>query len=296
MRGAMLKHHSRGRAMYNRAWAYTVRLIAVVAITLLSMACVNDHDLFHAAHQQLQQEIHSASGYRQIRAAETLGEPQANFPIDSSDAAVHIGQLRVRIAAGQTQWIPQVLHVALNPDAPGHVHALEASAKLRLRLSEAQKDDLRQQLARADAFTSGYILWLLAENDDADANAAITNILAQQSDNRLTAAYAAGFLRNLPPDREQALRNMATTSEPLASSFATLALARHQRIDAATIRQQLANLPNDADEKAVRFLLVALGEVGSSSDLPLLRTYLNKSNQPELTNAAAGSILNIGRR
>lgn len=280
-----------------------VCIAIAISLPLLSAACANHHpqhgqhaDLVQAARQRLQHEIRTASGYRQIRAAELLSEPQPDFPIDSSDPAVRVGQYRVRLAAGQTRWAGEILRIALDPAAPGHVHAIEAAAKLKLRLDDAQMATLRTLASDRESFATGYILWLLAENGDANAQAAITDLIAQpQSANRLTASYAARFLPDLPPDRDAALREMAAAGDPLTSAFALLALARHRAVTAAELRDHLRILAPDADEKAIRFHLHALGEVGTFEELALLSAYL-KSEDPEIANAAAGSILAIHQR
>lgn len=278
----------------------THSVFILMLIPTLLAGCANpllrNDDARICARQALLRNIQSASSYRQIRAAEALGEPRPDFPVDSPDPAVRIGQMRVRVAAGDAAFIRDILAAALDPRAPGHVHALEAAAKLKLKLSDAQMAQLRPLAADHESYASGYALWLLAANDDPSASENLTAILrSTASANRLTAIYAAGFLNPLPPAREESLHLLLRDPDRMTASFALFALARHRKITAAAVRSRLAALPLDAEEKAVRFHLAALGEVGRSADIPLLRAYLTNS-EPEWTIAAAGAILHIQKR
>lgn len=277
-------------------WMAIPIMLLPFLFTACSTATPDSSDLSRSARQHLIQEIQSTSGYRQIRAAETLGEPQPGFPIDSAEAAVRIGQLRIRVAAGQREYAKEIIQTALNPAAPGHVHAIEAAAKLRLQLSKAERDTLRTLMSDPEAPATGFALWVLAENEDSEADATITDILVgKHLGSSLIAAYAAGFLNRLPPAREKALRDMVADGNPLQSAFAMLALARHRRVGSDNIHRRLEQLPQNADEKITRFLLTSLAEVGGRHDLPTLAVYL-ESEEPELANAAAGAILAIKRR
>lgn len=246
------------------------------------------------AETRLRGEIADGEGYRQVRAAEALALPCPAFPADSPDPAVRIGQYRVRVAAGRSEYGERIRNAALDPADPARYHALESAAKLRLEFSAPERETLRAIAAGPDRFAAGYALWALAANRDPEAQTQLTRELKTGGPLTPCCAYASGFLPELPEERRAALRRLAA-GEDQTAAFALWALARHGTADAAEIRTRLAKLPPDAPEKVLRFRLAALGEAGTIEDLPLLAAYLD-SPEPETANAAAGAILAIRRK
>lgn len=250
-----------------------------------------------AAAARLDAEIRTAAGFRQVRAAEYRLAPQPEFPIRRGRPAEAIGQYRVRAAAGQQEYAKRILDAALSECDPARAHALEAAAKLRLQVPEEARRRLRQLVeTRPDSLEAAYAVWLLAVNQDAAMQKRLTgDLAAAQETRRLTAAIAAGYLPELPPDYESGLRRLARQPETPAGSFAQWSLARHGRQDATPVRRGLAAPPAELPEKVLRYWILALGESGNATDLPLLRKYLAAS-APETANAAAGAILRINQR
>ena len=170
-------------------------------------------------------------------------------------------------------------------------HGLESSAKLRVTFSAPERDKLRALTDGTDSAAAGYALWALAANHDVEAQKRLTRELESPSALASDCAYASGFLPELPEERRTALLRLSAGSDQTAA-FALWALARHNAIDATAIRARLAALPEKTPEKILRFHLAALGEVGTSEDLPRLASFLD-SPEPEIVNAAAGAILKI---
>ena len=246
------------------------------------------------AETRLRAEIAASDGYRQVRAAEALALPCPAFPADSPEPAVRIGQYRVRVAAGQSEYGEQIRKAALDPAFPARCHALESAAKLRLAFSAPEQEKLRALAAGPDKAAAGYALWVLAANRDAEAQQRLTRELETRGPLAECCAYASGFLPELPKERRAALARLAAENNQTAA-FALWALARHGAADAAEVRKRLAALPPDVPEKILRFRLAALGEAGTIEDLSRLVPYLD-SPEPETVNAAAGAILAIRRK
>lgn len=246
---------------------------------------------------RLDDEIRSASGFRQVRAAEYRLTPQPEFPVDAGDPGTRIGQYRVRAAAGQTEYADRIRRAALDPDSPALAHALESAAKLRLPLAAAERAALRRlAAARSNELESAYSDWWLAANGDRAAlDQLAADVVSSSAVRSTTAAYAAGYLAGLPEPYRAALRRAAAAPLTQTGSFALWSLARHRKVDAAEVRRIIAEAPAGLPEKVLRYHLLALGECGDAVDLPYLAGML-RSPEPEIANAAAAAILLIANR
>ncbi len=244
----------------------------------------------------LSERIREGRGYARIRAAEADPVPRPDFELRETTAPERFGELRVRIAGGNYDGVGEFHRAALDPAAPGHLHALESSAKLGLKYDPEERHQLWRQISRGSP-GQYYALWLLAANGDPAAEKRLDLILAEREDGRATAAYAAGFLPDLPEARRRSLVTiMNTEPNSIAGVFAMWALARHGKISADEIVVSLKkHLRLQAEEKQIRFHLAALGEVGGEAELPALISFLD-SAEPELVTAAAGAILQISSR
>lgn len=267
-----------------------------LGLAVLLAGCCSEGDPIRRAEERLRHEVETAGGFRQVRAAEALG-PTEDFPIDSLEPQTRIGQYRVRIAAGRREYEAILRSRALDSSRPEQCHALESSAKLSIRFTQEEQDVLRAIVRGDNPLAAGYALWLLAVNDDAEANRRLTEELENAGPHLQTCAYACGFLPELSPRRKAALRRLMER-EPLDSltgTFALWALARKGSVPSEIPLRRLENLPAKVPEQILRFHIEALGAAGSGAEIPRLAGYLDDS-RPEIANAAAGAILRIARR
>ncbi len=264
-----------------------------LGLAVLLAGCCSEGDPIRRAEERLRHEVETAGGFRQVRAAEALG-PTADFPVDSPDPQTRIGQYRVRIAAGRREYEAILRNRALDSSRPEQCHALESSAKLAIRFTKEEQDVLRAIVRDDNPLAAGYALWLLAVNDDAEANRQLTEELENAGPHLQTCAYACGFLPELSAGRARALRRQMeqAPANSRTGAFAAWALARHRRVTADLLREKLKHC---SDEAVLRFYLEAMGEVGTAAEIPLLAGYLEEAS-PEVANAAAGALLRIARR
>jgi len=270
-------------------------LTAACAIAIaLSFGCAHNESAVAAAEARLRREARESSGFRQIRAIEYLGGAYADFPADSPDPRVRIGQLRVRYAGGDAAAAEPIRRAAVSAGAPGHLHGLEAAAKCGIRFDGEGLAELRRIAESGGRYDAGYANWIVAATGDAAAVGRLDKWIGQGGGNGAISAYAAGFLPEPSEKRIAALRRLLASGTAGEQAFSLWALARHGKIDAVEVKEYWEKW-RDRSESERRFVLLAVGEAGSSDELRFLVSVMD-SGSPELANAAAAAILCINRR
>lgn len=285
---------------------------------LLAAGCKTEDPLIVQVRETstlLEKRVSSTEGNRRIMAAEA--DPEINrtdFPLVEKTPSGHVRELRVRIGGG----VSEIRRLALDPQASGHLQALESSARLKLHYSVRERQIL-WSIIHAGLHGKNEALWLLTVNGDpeaekmidaalkrgasgeldqlfrADSTTALPPSIAEQVTEVVFAARTAGELENIPPERVDNLKKIASNQRgTLCGAAAHWALARHQLTTPSEICRALLDSPNEVTGDAAAYYLLALGEVGGESDLPLLNEYL-KGKDEDLSTAAGCSILKICR-
>ncbi|MCQ2378399.1 MAG: hypothetical protein MJ016_04200 [Victivallaceae bacterium] len=295
-----------------------VFLGGVAAVALLAGCATEDSLVVYSrnASKVLERRVSSEDGAVRIRAAEA--DPmvgRTDFPLREKTPSGHVGELRVRIGGA----IAEIRRLALNPQASGHLPALESSAILQLHYSIKERQIL-WAIVHAGLHGKNEAIWLLAVNGDPEAEKLIDQALAKGASGELDqllkaatdtelglvasdqveevvfAARTAGFLESLPAQRQENLKKIVQ-NHPFTRCGATAqwALARHQAASPTELRVMIEKNGRFLPEEALSYYVLALGEVGGESDLPLLEKYLY-GDQPDVSTAAGGAILQICRR
>ncbi len=280
-------------------------LIKACAMLLLTGLAVADQPSMLSREQrsQLTQVLHHGLDHRgsfiSVHAAEALialHQPELvietfQSQADTAAARYRIGVWRVLARAQpakerRNEYVRRIRNVLLDANAPDHLHAMEALAKL----DEPIADDAERRIVREASIYAGsgkpFALWRLTQVKNADASGTLVALLRDPDETtRARAAYVLGKLAPLSSSDIESLKR-ALADEPI-NSLARPALV--VAVGGAEMRQMATNASSPAARYAAA---MGLAEQGTSEDQQCLRE-LTKDPDEDVRVASAFALLKI---
>jgi hypothetical protein len=221
-----------------------------------------------------------------------------------SEPQYRIGIWRVLAQAASSsrerdRWERRIADAFLDARAPDRLHAAETLGKLRYRLRPDELEAFERAASAAADALGADALWVLANNERADAERRLAALLrAPDAATRSTAAYAVRHLAKLGPATWEALSAAAGGESADDLARASLAAAAFVHAPAGRKASWAAILAEytrvgTADTKSEA--LGAYSMAGDRVDAPAVRALLDDGNADTRV-AAARALLEIARR
>jgi len=178
-------------------------------------------------------KVHAAEFMLSLGYSELVRDTfSAELKLHEHEPQYRVGIFRVLAKAApndrtRAAYQDRIAEIFVNRDAPDRLHAIEAIAKLGIRVPDESQGrsatDLMRALTREVHATAAdvsspmrvYALWVLANSKLPGAEAALAHCLESAAlDDRLNAAYALRFQQSVQPETLSALKSAALAEKP----------------------------------------------------------------------------------
>ncbi|NOY29969.1 MAG: hypothetical protein GXP28_07255 [Planctomycetes bacterium] len=290
------------------------------AITLPSVAVEHDgpaqvsQELRGQAIDMLRQILEQESRWVKVHAADfllMLDYPQGVAEVfareldESGDVPEYrIGIWRVLARAAlqdkqRNDWVAKIRDVFFDENAPDRLHAAETLGKLGYTVRE-KGDELFEDMASSNNDSlSVFVQWVLANSKREGATARLAKFLSSDDASvRGNAAYALRFLPRVSPEVGKkivaAVQNESVDSSSRVYLVASATIHAPEESRPPLKDQMLAYFDTGTDDEKYE-ACIALSQIGTNDDLPLLASLLKDTNA-DVRSASAYAILRIAQR
>ncbi len=256
--------------------------------------------------------VSDSTGWNRIRAAEALTElgypEEAVAALRDQEATAppeeRIGVWRVLARAAPSakerrDMLDHIRRVAVDPQAPDRLHAVESLAKLGYRITDEERSAI-QEMATGTPAQSAFPWWLLAIRGESQARSELLRSLTDTDPvARLRAAFSLSQLSRTTRAEAAALKAAALT-EPEDSPYrGWIAAAALRQAATRTDREELTRLLETylrSDDPQIRIQAAnGFADSGTPDDRAALLTLMQDSD-PLVRAASARAQLRIDRR
>jgi SSS family solute:Na+ symporter len=201
--------------------------------------------------------------------------------------------------AQRHDWAGKICDVFCNENSPDRTHAAEALAKLGYVAPEELRIQLNSAVESQDNGLALYAAWALIQSgNDAMQNKVAEGLQSNDPIDRLRSAFILQRLRKISPSNRAALHRAARDESAESTAYGALVSAsfvvggRYDDPLPAMQHDDVLKLLTGDNAAAKRFALEAIGERGTTRDLPGVTNAL-RDNDADVRVFAADAVLQI---